>query len=97
VAQHALLEKPNWDKVKDDPELGDAFLAKAQREVAEDVVSYDTMVILELLVLHHTLFNELLTRGGISQTHPDLSNALYDLTMLKAVSASPQFGRTAAK
>jgi hypothetical protein len=55
------------------------------------------MVILELLVLHHKLFNELLTRGGISQTHPDLSSLVYDLTMLKVVSASPEFGRTTAK
>jgi hypothetical protein len=60
-------------------------------------VSSDTMVILELLVLHHKLFNELLTKGGISQTHPDLSSLLYDLTMLKVVSASPEFGRTTAK
>jgi hypothetical protein len=35
VAQHTLLEKPNWDKVKVDLELDGAFLAKAQREVAE--------------------------------------------------------------
>jgi hypothetical protein len=35
VAQHTLLEKPNWDKVKVDLELDGAFLTKAQREVAK--------------------------------------------------------------
>ena len=91
-----LLNPSKWRTLTDDLGFDEAFLKElvAQMDPATELVSFEAIVALKIIILHDKLLNEMLSDKAVATAaHPELARTLQQLYLFKRAARSPDFGK----